>query len=64
MTNSFILKMWVKEKIKHLEKESNFCETEKDAYIIQGKLNILMEFYEDFNLEEVDEKEIIIHNKF
>lgn len=64
MTNSFILKMWVKEKIKQLERDSNFCETEKDAYIIQGKLDILKEFFEDFNLEEVDEKEILFHNNF
>ena len=64
MTNSFILKMWVKEKIKKLEKELQMCITSTDAYVIQGKLDILMEFYDDFNLESVSEKEIIIHNNF
>ncbi len=64
MTNSFILKMWVKEKIKKLERESVVCNTPEDVYIIQGKLDILKEFYDDFNLESVDEKEILIHNNF
>lgn len=64
MTNSFILKMWVKEKIKKLENELQVCITSTDAYVIQGKLDILMEFYDDFNLESVNEKEIIIHNNF
>ncbi len=64
MTNPFILKMWVKSKIKELEKDSQVCITEADAYKIQGKLDILMEFYDDFNLESIDEKEIVIHNKF
>jgi sulfur transfer protein SufE len=64
MTNPFILKMWVKTKIRDLEKELIVCNTESEAHQIQGKLNILMEFYDDFNLEEVDEKEIVIHNKF
>jgi hypothetical protein len=64
MTNPFILKMWVKTKIRDLEKELIVCNTEVDAYKIQGKLDILMEFYDDFNLESVDEKEIVIHNKF
>jgi hypothetical protein len=64
MTNPFILKMWVKSKIKDLERDSQVCITEADAYKIQGKLDILMEFYDDFNLESIDEKEIVIHNKF
>jgi len=64
MTNPFILKMWVKTKIGDLEKELVVCNTEVDAYKIQGKIGILMEFYDDFNLESVDEKEIVIHNKF
>jgi hypothetical protein len=64
MTNSFILKMWVKEKIKKLEKELPVCITSTDAYVIQGKLDILTEFYDDFNLESVDEKGILIHNNY
>ncbi len=64
MCNPFILKMWVKTKIKEFEKEIQVCNTEADAYKLQGKLDILMEFYDDFNLEEIDEKEVIIHNNF
>ena len=64
MTNSFIIKMWTKKKINDLQKELDICMTEGDAYTIKGKLEILKEFYEDFNLESVDEKQIIIHNNF
>jgi hypothetical protein len=64
MCNPFILKMWVKTKIKEFEREIQVCNTEADAYKLQGKLDILMEFYDDFNLEEIDEKEVIIHNNF
>lgn len=64
MTNSFILKMWIKNKIEKLERDALVCITTEDVYRIEGKLNILMEFYDDFNLESVDDKEIIIHNNF
>jgi hypothetical protein len=64
MTNPFILKVWVKSKIKDLDRESQMCITEMDAYKIQGKIDILKELYEDFNMESIDEKEIIIHNNF
>lgn len=64
MTNPFILKVWVKSKINEFEKQLPYCITEADAYKLQGKVDILMEFYEDFNLESIDEREIIIHNKF
>jgi hypothetical protein len=64
MTNSIILKMWVKSKIKKLDRDSQMCITEEDVHKIRGKLDILGEFYDDFNLEEVDEKEVIIHNNF
>jgi hypothetical protein len=64
MANSFILKMWIMTKINELENKFNFITREEDAYNIQGRLDILKEFYEDFNLEDVNEKEIIIHNNF
>ena len=61
-TNTLILKMWVKEKVKILDRDLLTCNTDKDAYKIEGKLEILKEFFDDFNLESVDEKDIIIHN--
>jgi hypothetical protein len=56
--------MWVKSKIKKLDRDSQMCITEEDVHKIRGKLDILGEFYDDFNLEEVDEREVIIHNNF
>lgn len=64
MANSLILKMWVLSKINQLENKFNLITREEDTYNIQGRLDILKEFYEDFNLEDVNEKEIIIHNNF
>ena len=64
MANSLILKMWIMTKINELENKFNFIINEDDAHNIQGRLDILKEFYEDFNLEDVNEKEIIIHNNF
>jgi hypothetical protein len=56
--------MWVLSKINQLENKFNLITREEDTYNIQGRLDILKEFYEDFNLEDVNEKEIIIHNNF
>ncbi len=64
MANSLILKMWIRSKVIELQNLSNFVTREEDAYNIQGRLDILKEFYEDFNLEDVNEKEAIIHNNF
>lgn len=64
MANSFILKMWIMAKVTELEKNFHFVTREEDAHNIKGRLDILKEFYEDFNLEDVNEKEIIIHNNF
>ena len=64
MTNTLILKMWILSKINQLENRFNLITREEDTYNIQGRLDILKEFYEDFNLEDVNEKEIIIHNNF
>jgi hypothetical protein len=64
MTNSLILKMWVRSKITDLENNLELVQTEGDANCIQGKLDILRELYEDFNLESVDVKNVIIHNNF
>jgi hypothetical protein len=64
MTNSLILKMWVRSKITDLENNLELVQTEGDANSIQGKLDILRELYEDFNLESVDVKNVIIHNNF
>jgi hypothetical protein len=64
MTNSLILKMWVRSKIKDLEYNLELVQTEGDVNSIQGKLDILRELYEDFNLESVDVKNVIIHNNF
>lgn len=61
MHNSSILKLWVQEKLTKLERDSVSVDRYEDALKIQGKIEILKEFYEDFNLEEVQDKDIIYH---
>lgn len=61
MHNSSILKLWVQEKLTKLEKNSDSVDRYEDALKIQGKIEILKEFYDDFNLEEVQDKDIIYH---
>lgn len=62
MMNSILLKLWIKAKINSLDKIIDYVDTEKEAHQIEGKINILKEIFEDFNLESVDEKEIIYHS--
>ena len=61
MHNSSILKLWVQEKLTKLDRDSVSVDRYEDALKIQGKIEILKEFYEDFNLEEVQDKDIIYH---
>lgn len=61
MHNSSILKLWVQEKLTKLERDSVSVDRYEDALKIQGKIEILKEFYDDFNLEEVEDKDIIYH---
>lgn len=61
MHNSSILKLWVQEKLTKLDRDTVSVDRYEDALKIQGKIEILKEFYEDFNLEEVNDKDIIHH---
>lgn len=61
MHNSSILKLWVQEKLTKLDRDSVSVDRYEDALKIQGKIEILKEFYDDFNLEEVQDKDIIYH---
>ncbi len=61
MHNSSILKLWVQEKLTKLERDTVSVDRYEDALKIQGKIEILKEFYDDFNLEEVNDKDIIYH---
>jgi hypothetical protein len=61
MHNSSILKLWVQENLTKLDRDLVSVDRYEDALKIQGKIEILKEFYEDFNLEEVQDKDIIYH---
>ncbi len=61
MHNSSILKLWVQDSLTKLERESISVDRYEDSLKIQGKIEILKEFYNDFNLEEVEDNDIIYH---
>lgn len=61
MHNSSILKLWVQENLTKLDRDSVSVDRYEDALKIQGKIEILKEFYDDFNLEEVEDEDIIYH---
>lgn len=61
MYNSSILKLWVQENLTKLDRDSVSVDRYEDVLKIQGKIEILKEFYEDFNLEEVEDEDIIYH---
>lgn len=60
--NDTFIKLWIQSKIDKLDKQIIFVDTEKEAYQIEGKLDLLKEIFEDFHLEQIDEKEIIYHS--
>jgi hypothetical protein len=62
--NSQILRLWILEKIKNLQTKSMTVSEISEAHELQGKLELLKEIYEDFNLEAIEEDGIVYHNNF
>jgi hypothetical protein len=62
--HKLILREWIQTKVKNLKKDSETIETMKEFTRCQGKLEILKELFDDFNLEEVQHEEIIYHNNY
>ena len=60
--NKIMFMLWVLEKTNNLQKRMETAVSIKDTYVIQGKLDILKEMYDDFCLEEVSKEEITYHS--
>jgi hypothetical protein len=60
--NKTMLMLWVLQRTNQLNHEMEVCNDIKDAFVIQGKLDILKEMYDDFCLEEVSKEDITYHN--
>lgn len=54
--------LWVLEKTNNLQKRMEVAVSIRDTYVIQGKLDILKEMYDDFCLEDVSKEEITYHS--
>jgi hypothetical protein len=62
--NKLILREWINTKINYLKKEAETIDTLNKFRNCEGKMDILYELYDDFNLEEVQDEEIIYHNNY
>jgi hypothetical protein len=70
--NQMILKVWLTTKIERLQDALDLLQFSNEptqkinekTQNLTGKLEILKEFYEDFNLESVDTEELVYHNNF
>lgn len=58
-----LLKLWVDDKIKKIETGFDGVNDLKEINQTRGKLDILEELYDFFNLSEVSMEEIIFHNQ-
>ena len=62
--NKLILREWIQTKVKKLKTDSETIDTMNEFMRCQGKLEVLKELYDDFNLEEVQHEEIVYHNEY
>lgn len=62
--NKLILREWIQTKVKKLRADSETIDTMNEFMRCQGKLEVLKELYDDFNLEEVRHEEIVYHNEY
>jgi hypothetical protein len=58
-----LLKLWVDDKVKKIEIEFDFITNIKEIQETRGKLQMLNELYDFFNLEQVSLDDVIIHNQ-
>ena len=62
--NKLILREWINIKVKSLEQKHKNTDSTFEISEWYGKLAVLDELYDDFNLEEVQDEEIIYHNNY
>lgn len=60
--NTQILRLWIIEKITKLQ--NRMITGQEDENVLLGKISILEELYDDFNLELAEEDLIEFHNQF
>ena len=62
--NKLILREWINIKVKFLNEKHKNTESTFEISEWYGKLAVLDELYDDFNLEEVQDEEIIYHTDY
>ena len=62
--NKHFFRLWILDKIKNLQDKSMTVGEISEVHELQGRLDMLKEIYDDFNLEDVEEDEVVYHNNF
>lgn len=63
MHNDLYIKIWATQKISELAREFEVCNTLKESYIIEGKVQLLHQLLDEFELNKVKD-DSVIHKDF
>lgn len=62
--NKTFFRLWVLDKINDLDKRiiMGYFNTTEEVFKAQGRLDMLKELYDDYNLEEVENEDVKYHD--
>jgi hypothetical protein len=61
--NKVIFRLFILTKIAQIETTSKTCTSVEELHRMEGKLEVLRELFDDFNLEYHPDEELEFHNK-
>jgi hypothetical protein len=61
--NKVIFRLFILTKIAQIESVSKTCTSVEELHRMEGKLEVLRELFDDFNLEYHPDEELEFHNK-
>ena len=63
--NKIIFRLWIMNKINELDNKVKLglFSTVEEACKAQGRLDVLKELYDDYNLDDVSKEELIYHDQ-
>jgi hypothetical protein len=66
MINKEFFRLWILSKLKEYSSmiDLNQVETVEEAYMIKGKIDLLKELFDEYNLEDVHLDSVELHNNF
>lgn len=66
LINKMFFSIYIKESINRIDQQikQNYFVTIEDAYRAQGRLDLLKELYDEYNLEDVSTEDVEYRNDF